>query len=225
MRKAHWPKVIHRFPRLKPGMIMPLKRKNTVQNFVDRIDRGEIPKGYDRLTKRQKKVARMIAAGHSLTYVCKQTSLEKDTFYRWRRAHPLFREYLYKRVLKNAQDLDERLESQVVRAVQVVDDAMDFDDIYLRATVAQNVLKGRGRWKSSHKTEGTVENHVKVSGKVKVEDVGMTKDVIQTLVQGLMSLAGGASMNEKSGKIIDVKAEIIDASPEIQERLEGEATP
>lgn len=199
---------------------MPLQRRTTVDAYVERLAKGDVPKGYDRLTKRQKKVARLVAAGHSLKYVCDKVGLEADTFYRWRRAHPLFREYLYKRVLKNATDLEGRLEEQVVRSAQVIDEALDFEDIYLRTSVAQNVLKGRGRWKSNveKKVEGNITSTVK--GEVKVHDMGASKELIQTLVDGLVSLAGGVPLNEKSRKVIDVK-KLDGKLPEIPEEAEG----
>lgn len=209
---------ILRFPRISPGYT--LEKAPVVLNKHGKLSRtgqyilrtlhGDTPMGYDRLKKRHKRVAKLVASGMTIQAACEETHTTLATFFRWRRSHAPFREYLNKQIVKNLADVDARLERQVVRASQVVDEALDSEDPYFATSVAKDVLKGRGRWSSS--SHSTVQQNL--SGKVAVEaevtDHGMSADIVKMLVDGFVKMAAGKPIDER---VIDIEPEHVKALP------------
>jgi len=222
---------IQRFPRLPDGSTLenaPVLlrangsgRFNRTGKFLTRIVNGDPPRGYTNLSKKQKKVARFVASGMSIQEACKKAHVHEDSFFRWRRVHPLFRDYLNSKVMKNLEDVEGRLERHVIRASQVIDESLDMNDPYFRASVAKDVLKNRGRWKSSSTVEQKIGGNLNIASTVKVDDGGMDKSLLQSLVDGLIQIAGGKPVQ----KIIE---QTEDGSPKALPpagRDEGTASP
>jgi hypothetical protein len=199
---------VQRFPRLPEGKNIHSAPKiwkhgkpyfGGIRKYEKRVAEGDIPKGYDHLTKRQKKICRLIGSGYGIKEACKKIGMGRETFFRLRRAHPLFRTYLNKQIMRNLEDVDARLERQVLRASQVVDETLDNDDTYFAADMAKSVLKGRGRWKNSTTSvvDQKISGKVGLEGQLQVSDNGLSKELMETLVKGLLGLSnGGARVDE-----------------------------
>lgn len=199
---------IMRFPRLPKGKT--LKTAPTIwkdgkpyyggiRRYEKMIADGTPPRGYTHLSKRMKKICRLIASGYGIKEGCEKIQMSRETFFRLRRAHPLFREYLNKQIAANLHDVDARLERQVLRASQVVDETLDSADTYHASDMAKAVLKGRGRWKNSTTSvvDQKISGKVGLEGSVQVDDRGMNKELMAALVQGLLGMSnGGAKVNE-----------------------------
>jgi hypothetical protein len=173
-----------------------------LEKYELRTASGDLPLGYDRLTKKQKKLAKYIASGISIGDACRLAKCARETLFRWRRAHPLFREYLRKTCLKYAQRVDERLEGQLPRAVQIVEDAMSSGDPYFEYEVSKDLLKGKGKYKSSIQSQQQVSGAINVTGKHDVTTHGMDREMLLMFVNALV----GKAQETKDIKTIDVKA-------------------
>lgn len=194
-------KKILRFPRLADADGNPITLSRTEQ-FEHRIAQGDVPRGYEKLTKKWKRVAREIASGESVHDVCEKHGVGVPTFYRRRRAHPLFRTFLYRCYLRATEDLELKLEGQTHRAAHIVEEAMESQDPYFRYDVARDVLKGRGRWAQKVKSEQDVKGSIVHD--VRVDDGGLSRKEMKTLVEGLIhSLGSGIA----APHIIDVEPE------------------
>ena len=185
---------VKRFPRLRKGEKLAVSRTG---KFALRVKSGEIPRGYDYLDKKWKKLAKRVAAGLSVKDACKEFGVDTDTFYRRRTAHKLFREYLYKCYKKAALAVDERLAAQSVRATSIVSEAMENDDPYFRYEVAKEHLRGMGRYASRVKSEShsdiDVGGSVEITGQIGEQGV-LNKELAQMFVKGLIQMSVGKSM-------------------------------
>lgn len=223
---------IMRFPRLPKGKTVktaPTIWKHGkphyggIRGYEKRVADGHPPRGYDQLSKRQKKVCRLIASGCGIKEACGKIGMGRETFFRLRRAHPLFRDYLNKQIMANLQDVDSRLERQVIRASQIVDETLDSVDHYHAADMAKSVLKGRGRWKNSTTSvvDQKISGKVGLEGSLQIDDKGMTKEMMATLVQGLLGLSnGGPRINEM--KTITVGNDVTPTQKALPPRRESE---
>lgn len=224
-----------RFPRLPKGKTIKTaptlwrdgkRYYKGIQKYEHRVAIGDIPRGYDMLTKKQKKVCRLIGSGYKIKEACQKMGMSRETFFRLRRAHPLFREYLNKQIAANLEDVEARLERQVLRASQVMDESLDNEDPYFAADVAKSVLKGRGRWKTSTTSviDQKLSGNVGLKGTIQVDDQGMKPELMETLVKGLLGLAGGGPrVNEMKTLTVEPNG-AQKALPPVTE-TEGTATP
>src|SRR5713101_9616706 len=110
-----FPREIQRFPRLK------LSRTQSIEL---RMSQGIIPQGYDKLSKKQRKVARSVASGESVVATCRKYKVRTETYYRWKRCNPLFQPYLNKCAMKSVQDIDAKAARQVSRSMRVIDESL-----------------------------------------------------------------------------------------------------
>ena len=216
---------IRRFPRLSPfatakGANRESKKLGLtrLETYEMRVAQGQIPRGYDRLSKRQKKVAKYIARGVPIKEACVLADCTREVFYRWRRAHPLFREYLRKASLKYAKIVDDTLEGQLPRAAQIVEDAMNTGDPYMEYEAAKDLLKGKGKYKSSVQSQQQISGGINVIGKHDIHTHGIDKNLMLLFVNALVGKAQ-ETKDLKSVKTIDVKAlpERTDGDTEVQE--------
>jgi hypothetical protein len=202
-----------RFPRLiQPKSVKQIRaeQKDPATRTMSRIERyemrvaaGDIPKGYDRLSGKQKRIAKMIARGISHHDACKIVGVARDTFYRWRRSHLPFRKFLAKACLRYASHVDESLESKLPRAVQVVEDALNSGDQYFEYDAARDLLKGRSKYKTSVMSKQEITGGLAISGKHEIHTHGMDKDMVMMFVNALV---GKAQETKALPPPIDIKA-------------------
>lgn len=213
---------IRRFPRL--ATVQQLKEKgkklglSRLETFEMRVASGNLPRGYTRLTKKQKRVAKYIARGVPIREACDLANCARESFFRWRRTHPLFRNYLQKICLKYAQLIDEKLEGQLPRAAQIVEDAMNSGDPYFEYESAKDLLKGKGKYKSSVQSQQQISGGIKVTGRQDIHTHGIDKETLMFFVNALVGKAQEVR-SLKSVKTIDVKVlpESTDGSTKVQE--------
>ena len=215
---------VMRFPRLGPFSSDREAKKHLTgltrtQRFELRTASGNLPKGYDHMSSKQKKLAKYIARGISIHDACAAAGVARETFYRWRRAHPLFRKYLSRVSLEYAKHVDQRLEGQHPRAVTVVEEAMHSGDPYFEYEVAKDLLKGQGKYKTSVNSQQQISGGLSVGGSFQVESHGIDKDLMKIFVSALV----GKAQETKQVPTIDVKAlpESKDDSKEVQRKEEG----
>lgn len=195
---------IRRFPRSPIGKL----KRHLASTYVARVESGDLPRGYDRLDKKWKKIARAYASGeHSAPDICRKFHVDLNTFYRRRRAHPLFVSYLKKCIARRASNIPTMMSQQDVRAVKLVGDALDSPDIYFRTDVAQKHLKGRGHYSTKHEVKTDHTGHVQVDGNI--ERVGLDKDMIGMFVNAIVGLSQG-----RPAHTIETTAEEVKLLPE-----------
>jgi hypothetical protein len=105
---------------------------------------GNLPRGYDRLADKWRRIAREVASGTTITEACRRAKVKRDTYYLYRRVHPLFQAYLQQCFEAASEDIRVWQTRQLVRAVQIVDEALNHPDAYFRYRAAKDVLKGIG---------------------------------------------------------------------------------
>jgi hypothetical protein len=200
---------IQRFPRLKrftSAKEAKRERKrlglSRLQSFEMRVAAGYLPRGYNHLSKRQKKLAKYIARGISIEDACHLSKCTREVFFRWRRAHPLFRKYLEKVSLLYAQRVDDKLEGQLPRAAQIVEEAMNSGDPYFEYEASKDLLKGKGKYKSSVQSQQQISGGINLTGKHEIHTHGMDKELMMMFVNALV----GKAQETKEIKTIDVKA-------------------
>jgi hypothetical protein len=197
-----FPRKIEDYPKYALGAAKCSKR----QRYRAMILSGDTPKGWGRLTRRQKRIARRVASGISVREVCRSEGAKSDTFYHWLHNHRLFQKYFYKAASMYAGHIDKRLDSNVPRAVRVVEDALNSGDQYFAHDAAVQLLKGRGKYQptTNVKKQGsmshTFDGSIGINQKIKVED----RKTITLLIEAMTnSAAGGKPVKPK---IIDVEA-------------------
>lgn len=202
----HWRSsaLVKRFPR-SPLAGLPQKLSST---YAARVESGDLPRGYDRLDKKWKRVAKAVASGdQTVAEVCRKYGIGQDTFYRRRKAHPLFRKYLEKCFHSSVKNVPNVLSRHSVRAAKIIGDALESSDPYFRTDVAQKHLKGMGHYSTKHEVKTDHTGHVQVDGNI--ERVGLDKEMIGMFVRGLVEISRGKPMDA-----IDVPAEEVKLLPE-----------
>jgi hypothetical protein len=178
------------------------------------LAKGHIPRGYDHLTKKQKKLARKIVNGMTISDACKCLRMSPDTYYRYMHYHAKFKAYYLRYAEKTANQVEGRLDAKLGRAVRVVENALDSPDDYFAHESAVKFLTGRGFYKRSLDSKKSISKDVKFSGKVthiaKVEDKELMKAFVQAL--GAMT-SGGIAIQPKIVKA-KVVNKVINALPE-----------
>ena len=233
---------IERFPRLREGEILrfPRLRKHyhsengtgsKMRRLRSKIASGILPRGWDHLSKDQKKLAKRIASGMAVRDACHLSGVkDPNTFYIWRELHPLFKAYYYKVAHRFASTISDRLDSKLPRAVRVVEESLDNGDPYFRHEAAVGLLKGRGIYKPTTNVQGEVLQKHAFTGTVDVKhNHKMDREFAMMFVGALQAKAQGAGLKRVEPKVID--AEVIkelppamgmDASPQIQDSRQKE---
>lgn len=213
---------IHRFPRLakdemkRRGLDKGLTR---TQRYEIRVSTGDLPRGYNKITKKQKRLARLIVDGVPVTEACELVHVTPHSFYRWRRAHPLFRNYYLNYAKKRSGLTEKQLDALYPRAVRVVEDAMQSPDIYFAYDAAKDFLKGRGKYKTNIASKSEVGGVVESRVIADITQHGVGPEMILQFVNALVSRA--------QGQVIDVTPEPKKglpsrASKEVHESQPGE---
>lgn len=208
---------IERFPRLKDGEILrfPRLRKHyhsengtgsKMRKLRARLASGILPRGWDHLSKDQKKLAKRVASGMSVRDACSLSNVkDPNTFYIWRELHPLFKAYYYKVATRFATTINERLDSKLPRAVRVVEESLDNGDPYFRHEAAVQMLKGRGVYKPTTNVQGEVLQKHAFSGSVDVKQTHkLDREFAEMFVNALRNKAQGEGLKKIEPKIIDV---------------------
>lgn len=184
--------IIRRFPRLlRDYPDAPLTKSMRV---AMKLAEKKIPRGYDKLTKKQKKLARKIINGMTVRDACKTLGMDTNTFYRYMHYHPLFKEYYLKYTAKTAGEIEGRLDAKAGRAVRIIEEAMDSPDYYHAHDVAVKYLTGRGFYKKSVDSKQQITGAVKMHGTVKHLDKPMDKELMLAFVDALRGMAGGGDI-------------------------------
>jgi transposase-like protein len=199
---------VHRFPRLirdYPRHALGALKVSKMQRYKAMILAGKPPKGWHRLTRRQKRIARAVASGMSIGEVCRREGMSNNTFYHWINCHPLFQKYYFRQAARNSGVVENRLDAAVARAVRVVEDSLHSGDPYFAHEAAVQLLKGRGKYKQAMnvKKEGHIDHTF--AGRVEIDQKLTVKDerAAQMLVELMGKMASGENVFQP--KIIDAK--------------------
>ena len=195
---------VHRFPRESANTdILKKFTGHKMQRLAKQFLAGKIPVRYDKITKKQKAIARAVIAGSTVKEAVHRYGSCSDTFYRWLHFHPLFQAYYYKKAHEQAGTVDARLDAKLPRAVRVVEEALDSNDKYFAHDSALALLKGRGKYATNSRVEQKHSGHVKFDTGKEVERSGIDKKILLTLVDALVGKAQGGKIIE--AKVINVK--------------------
>jgi hypothetical protein len=196
-----FPRLIRDYPKYALGALKPSK----TQRYKAMMLSGTPPKGWHRLTKRQKRIAREVAGGMSIGQVCKREGMSNNTFYHWINCHPLFQKYYFRQAAMSSGIVENRLDAAVARAVRVVENSLDSGDPYFAHEAAVQLLKGRGKYKQAMnvKKEGHIDHTH--TGTVNIDQRLTIRDekAAQMLVELMGKMASGGEAYQP--KIIDAK--------------------
>lgn len=210
-------KEIRRFPRL--AKTYPEMAIKTTFLGVD-ISNGRVPKGYDRVTKKQKKAIRLAVGGMGIRDVCKKIGIDSNTWYRWLNLNEKFKNFYAKYAASQSELTSMRLDAKTGRAVRVVEEALDGPDPYLAADQAVKLLSGRGLYtkqikQDKHVSGSVIHGHV---GGLEVKHEVVDKELMAAFVEAMTGRAIGQP--EKKEKIINAK--ILKSLPEPKNGLATE---
>lgn len=184
----------------------------TRKRFLGMTINNKIPRGYNYITKKQKRLIKLIIDGMPVRDACTKAGVSPNSYYRWRHYSKPFNEYYTKYGKRQLENVNQRLDAKFGRAVQIIEDSMENPDPYFKHDVAVKYLSGRGHYKKN--VEGT-QVHTGavlhgVTGKVKAE-IGMDKELVSAFVSALAGAAEGIK-NPHKPKIISEK--ILKSLPE-----------
>jgi hypothetical protein len=225
--KQRFPRLIKDFPKYALDALKHTK----MERYRALILNGITPKGWRRLTRRQKQIARRIAAGFSIRDVCRKYKMDSNTFYHWLHCHPLFQKYYYRQAARNAGIVDKRLDASVHRAIRVVEESLNSGDPYFAHEAAVQFLKGRGKYKPQMTVDKRGSIQHQFSGTVNENVTIKDEKVVHLLVEAMHKMAGGGTQEERP-KIIDAEVvkelppapmTVSDEPKEIQEREQKQA--
>lgn len=193
-----------------------------------KVARGKTPKGYNRLTRKQKRVARLVISGMSVHDVCDRYSMDSNTFYRWLHCHKLFQKFYYKLAQRSANNVENRLDARLNRAVQVIEESLDSRDPYFAQESAFKLLRGRGKLKQSIQTKSELSGNLHVEGHAIVENLGgSNKELAMAFLEMMARMSqGGVPVQPK---VIDIKklppaaVEVLRGSSQVQDGQQAEA--
>jgi hypothetical protein len=120
------------------------------EQYEARVQMGDLPQRWRVLTPKMKAMIRLKARGLSDREACRQTKVDPDTYYRWRRANPLFREHLARCCAKAAEEFQSERVIHTMRSLEIVDHALNCGDAGLEYAAARDYLKGSGIYQSNH---------------------------------------------------------------------------
>src|SRR6266576_2204719 len=153
---------IRRFPRLAKDY--PEAMTRAMKRHL-RLSKGT-PRGYDHLTKEQKRVARLVIDGMTVKDACDKVGMDTNTWYRYLHYHKLFKAYYLRYAARTASEVEGRLEAKMGRAVQIVEDALDNPDYYFAHDSAVKLLNGRGLYKKSVDSKKQISSAVAIHGNI-----------------------------------------------------------
>lgn len=206
---------------LRPGHRENFGHGRKVKYYKEMIAAGKLPRGWERLDAKKKKLAKRVASGMSVVDACKLLHVETTNFYIWRECHPLFRKYLQRYAAHYANRINLRIDAKLPRAVRVVEDSLESRDPYFAHEAAVQLLKGRGVYKPTTNVQGEVVNRQVFEGSVNVKHSHkLDKEFATMFVDALKAKAQGTELKRIKPKIIDVEvvkelppAQGIDAAP------------
>lgn len=219
---------ITRFPRRAadyPELVggRPLTRYQKLKRMAAK---GIRPPRYTRLSKRMKRIARMIISGMPILDVCKRMHLDSNTYYNWLHFHPLFRKYYYHVAERRATMVEARLDAKLPRAVRILEDSLESRDPYFAAETAVTLLKGRGKLRSSTTNKTEINANVKMDAKV--ENLGGTnREMAMMFMEAMARVGQGETERVIRPKVIDIAAlppadlDMLRGSTAIQESKES----
>jgi transposase-like protein len=108
--------------------------------FAQRVANGEIPRGYDRLSCKQRLLIQLLAEGETVNAACERCGVKPDTFYRWKHAHKIFGAVLRERTTEQIRQLTLRRPYLLRRAEQTITEALDSRNIRTRLRAAASLL-------------------------------------------------------------------------------------
>lgn len=197
---------IRRFPRLRPGD--PLLKKLLLNNKSgNRIGTFTPPHGcLNRLTKRQKKVIRLIINGEKVKDACRTVHMDDCTYYKHLNRNPKFQAYYKKCAERMAEQVEMRLDAKTGRAVRVIENALDSPDYYHAHDASVKLLTGRGIYRKSIDSKKEVNVKGNIHGTI--ENVGkpIDSELIPLFINALSAIAAGG--REVKPKI--VKGEVVE---------------
>jgi len=190
-----------RFPRLKNS-----KRASRRARMREQIASGHLPRGWDRLTRKQKKLAKRVGSGMKIVDACRLCHTSEKQFYRWRELHPLFRNYLRKYSLRYASMVNAHIDGALPTAVRVVEESLQSKDPYFAHEAAVQLLKGRGIYRPTSNVQGEVRTIHEGTVDVKHDhNHKMDKEFAVMFVDALKAKATGQGLKQLQPKIIDVE--------------------
>lgn len=203
---------IRRFPRLLKDY--PDAHLTKSMKVSMKLAENRIPRGYDKLTRRQKKLAKKIINGMTVKDACKTMGMDKNTFYRYMHFHPKFKAYYLAYAQKASTEMDGRLDAKLGRAIQIVENALDSPDDYFAHESAVKFLTGRGFYTKSVKADKNITKNVNIHGEIKHTHKPMDKDFMMAFVQAFSNMTG--SGKEIEPKVVKGKtvSKVINALPE-----------
>lgn len=201
---------IRRFPRLRKDYPnAPLSKTQKLQMRI--AEEEKLPRNYNRLSKKQKQLIRLVINGTTIHDACKKKSVSQNSWFRWMHSHKLFRLYYLGYAKKAALHIDTRLDAKVGRAVRVIEDSLDSDDPYFAHEVANKFLTGRGIYRKSVDSKNEISGLVKVGGSIQSGNgIVMDKDTALLFVNALVGMS-------KSNKPIPprvIDAQVVKQLPE-----------
>ena len=194
---------IRRFPRLLKDYPDAKLTKN--QRVAIQLAEKRIPRGYDKLTKRQKKLARYIINGMTIRDACRKLEMDTNTFYRYLHYHPLFKKYYHRYAEKTANEIEGRMDAKYGRAMHIVDQAMDNPDIYLAYGAAKDFLTGRGIYKKNIESKKQITGAVKLHGKIETASKPMDGKLVEMFIEALT----GKAMSNRRVEPKVIKAKVV----------------
>lgn len=196
--------IIHRFPRLLRDY--PDARLTKNQKVAIKLAENRIPRGYDRITKKQKKLARLVINGSTVKDACKKLGMDTNTFYRYMHYHPLFKRYYLKYAHRVAEEVEGRLDAKLGRAIQIVEEAMDNPDYYFAYNAAEKFLHGRGVYKKNVETKKQINTAAKIHGRVEVVGKPLDKELMGAFIEALT----GKALSAKRVEPKVIKARVVE---------------
>lgn len=206
---------IRRFPRLRLGdpLLKKLRAQNRNGNWTGLVTHPH--NSLNRLTKRQKKVIRLIINGEKVKDACRAVHPPMDdcTYYKHLNRNPKFQAY-YRKCAEKAQELIEmRLDAKTGRAVRVIENALDSPDQYYAHDASVKLLTGRGVYRKSIESKKDVNVNANIHGQIERVGKPINEDLIPLFINALSAMAAGG--REVKPKVVkgEVVEKIINALP------------
>lgn len=194
---------IRRFPRLLKDYPNAKLTKN--QRVAIQLAENRVPRGYDKLTKRQKKLARYIINGMTVRDACRKLEMDTNTFYRYMHHHPMFKSYYIRYAEKASTEIEGRMDAKLGRAIHIVEQAMDNPDMYMAYGAAKDFLTGRGVYKKNIESKKQISGAVKLHGKIETTSKPLDGALVTAFVQALT----GKAMSDKRVEPKIIKAKVV----------------
>jgi hypothetical protein len=222
---------VRRFPRLLKDY--PDCELTKSQRIAGQVRQGKLPRGYDKLTKKQKKLARLIINGMTVKDACRIVRMDSNTFYRYMRYHKYFKDYYLRYAHRSAVELEGRLDAKAGRAIQVVEEAMDNPDYYFAHDAAVKFLNGRGLYKKNTEINKQIRKNISLSGEITHVGKPLDGELINVFVEAMAKMASGqkeikpkvvkGKVVEKVLNLLPEPAPSVDIATKMEEVKQAEA--